>query len=150
MSRRSRAPSTSDGDRTVGGAGTGTQNGRLPAPRGRRFLRRRAAVPGAVSRAVGLTCPDCELPFQDPVAERLGFCARCKGFTGMCGAGRKIICADIMTVTSWHTPCTNLGAVAWRVTQRGGPSITLLCAGHDAEVRAGQTSWIREAVPLAD
>jgi hypothetical protein len=67
----------------------------------------------------------------------------------MCGAGRKIISPDMMTVTTWHTPCTELGAVAWEISQGGDACITLLCGRHDADVRSGYTPWITEAVPLA-
>jgi hypothetical protein len=66
----------------------------------------------------------------------------------MCGAGRKIICPDMMTLTTWHTPCTNLGVVAWQITQADGARITLLCETHDAEVRLGATPWMNSAVPL--
>jgi len=66
----------------------------------------------------------------------------------MCGAGRKIVCPDMMTMTSWHTPCTQPGAVAWQITQRDGVRVTLLCGAHDAQVRAGATPWISVATPL--
>jgi hypothetical protein len=114
------------------------------------LLRRGRQASGASSSAAGWVCPDCGLPTQDPVASRLGFCARCQDFTGMCGAGRKIICPDMMTMTSWHTPCTNLGAAAWQISLGAGPRVTLLCPEHDAELRMGLTSWIGRAIPLAD
>jgi hypothetical protein len=100
--------------------------------------------------AGGWSCPDCGLRTQDPVATRLGFCARCHEFTGMCAAGRKIACADVMSMTTWHTPCTNLGTSAWQVCQGGTSSVALLCPQHDAEVRAGRTSWLSEAIPLPE
>ena len=68
----------------------------------------------------------------------------------MCGAGRKIVCPDMMTVTSWHTPCTNLGAVAWQISQGAIVRVTVLCQDHDNQLRAGNAPWIRSAVPLAD
>lgn len=68
----------------------------------------------------------------------------------MCSAGRKIVCPDMMTLTSWHTPCTSLGVAAWQIYEGSTVWIVLLCADHDNEVRAGHASWIREAVPLAD
>jgi hypothetical protein len=68
----------------------------------------------------------------------------------MCGAGRKLVSPDMMTVTSWHTPCTNLGVVPWRISQRGIVRTTLLCPDHDAQLRAGDATWIRDAVPVAD
>jgi hypothetical protein len=114
------------------------------------LLRRGRQASGAPSRAAGWACPDCGLATQDPVAARLGFCARCQDFTGMCGAGRKIICPDMMTITSWHTPCTNPGAVRWQISQGMGLRMTLLCPDHDAELRTGRASWIGRAVPLAD
>jgi hypothetical protein len=112
------------------------------------LLRRGRAAPGALSKAVGWACPDCGLATQDPVAARLGFCARCQDFTGMCGAGRKVICPDMMTMTSWHAPCTNLGVVPWQISQGMGLRSTMLCPDHDAELRAGHASWIRQAIPL--
>jgi hypothetical protein len=95
-------------------------------------------------------CPVCGLPNQDPVAARLGFCPRCSEFTGMCGAGRTLVSPDMMTVTSWHMPCTKLGVIAWRISQRGNLRTTLLCSEHDAQLRAGDASWIRDAIPVAD
>jgi hypothetical protein len=94
------------------------------------------------------TCPACAGPIRDLVAARLGFCDRCREFTGMCGAGRKIICPDMATRTTWHTPCTELGAVAWEITQGQQPSRTVLCRVHDAQVRSGGTPWILDAVAL--
>jgi hypothetical protein len=117
---------------------------------GRRLLRRGRQASGAPPSRGRWACPDCGLSTQDPVAFRLGFCARCDEFTGMCGAGRKIICPDMMTMTTWHTPCTNLGAVAWQLSQGLGPRVTLLCPEHDAELLAGRTSWLSQAVRLED
>ena len=96
------------------------------------------------------SCPQCGLRIRDPVAARLGFCDRCKDFTGMCGAGRRIVSADMMTNTSWHTPCTNAGAVAWEFGQHGEVRRTLLCAEHDAQMRSGAAPFVGAAVPLAD
>lgn len=93
-------------------------------------------------------CPDCGRPIRDRTAARLGFCDQCREFTGMCGAGRKIICPDVMTTTSWHTPCTHPGAAAWEITLPKGPRRTLLCKTHDAQMRSGGVPWIKVAVPL--
>jgi hypothetical protein len=68
----------------------------------------------------------------------------------MCGAGRKIVCPDMMTVTSWHTPCTNLGAVAWQISQGAIARVSMICPEHDGQLRAGNLAWIRSAVPLAE
>lgn len=94
-------------------------------------------------------CPACGLRIRDLVAAQLGFCDRCREFTGMCGAGRRIICPDLMTRTTWHTPCTELGAAAWEITQVQGWCKTVLCRVHDAQVRFGGTPWIVAAVPLS-
>ena len=110
-----------------------------------RRARRRSALQPDTG---GWSCPDCGLPTQDPVAIRLGFCARCHEFTGMCAAGRKIVCSDVMSMTTWHTPCTNLGASAWQISQGAISRVTLLCPQHDAEVRTCSTSWLSEAIPL--
>ena len=67
----------------------------------------------------------------------------------MCGAGRKIVCPDVMTVTSWHMPCTNLGSVAWQISQGAIARVAMICPEHDRELRAGKLAWIRSAVPLA-
>ena len=93
-------------------------------------------------------CPDCGWPIRDPEAARLGFCDRCRDFTGMCGAGRRIVCPDVMTITTWHTPCTRLGAEAWEITLVKGASRTLLCETHDAQMRSGEMPWVKLAVPL--
>jgi hypothetical protein len=110
------------------------------------LLRRRREVPARPSR-IGV-CPACGLRIRDLVAAQLGFCDRCREFTGMCGAGRKIICPDMMTRTTWHTPCTELGTVAWDITQVQGRCRTVLCRAHDTQVRFGGTPWILAAAPL--
>jgi hypothetical protein len=55
----------------------------------------------------------------------------------------------MMTRTTWHTPCTELGAVAWEITQIQGRCKTALCRVHDAQVKFGGTPWIVAAVPLS-
>lgn len=110
------------------------------------ILRRRRKVPARVFSVD--VCPACGLRIRDKTAARLGFCDRCHEFTGMCGAGRRVICPDMMTRTSWHTPCTELGAVAWDMNQGQGLSRTVLCYLHDAQVRSGGTPWLVAAAPL--
>ena len=68
----------------------------------------------------------------------------------MCGAGRKIVSPDMMTLTSWHTPCTNRGAMPWEFSYDGTPRRALLCPEHDSQVRAGAAPWIGDAIPLHD
>jgi hypothetical protein len=97
-----------------------------------------------------LTCPDCGLPIEDATAIRLGFCGRCAAFTAMCAAGRKIVSPDVMSVTSWHMPCTVLGAVEWELTWGGRKLLARLCPEHDAQLRAGGVHWIEEAVRLEE
>ena len=110
------------------------------------ILRRRRGVP---MRPYCLeACPSCGLPIRDRVVAQLGFCDRCREFTGMCGAGRRIICPDIMTRTTWHTPCTELGTVAWDITHVQGRCRTVLCRAHDIQVRHGGAPWILAAVLL--
>jgi hypothetical protein len=111
---------------------------------------------GAEAAASRSRCPVCGLPSRDQAAARLGFCDQCREFTGMCAAGRTIICPDVLTRTSWHSPCTQLGDVAWQIWPGGqppakaaGPAIALLCRGHDGHVRSGGTPWLTGAVPLA-
>ena len=82
------------------------------------------------------------------MAIRLGFCSQCNEFTGMCAAGRKIICPDMMSVTAWHTPCTSLGMATWQITQGTKESVARLCEAHDTQLRAGLAPWINRAVPL--
>jgi hypothetical protein len=121
--------------------------GQRPPERGRAgLLRRRRNVPGGPS-GMG-ACPTCGLRSRDAIAAQLGFCDRCREFTGMCGAGRRIVCPDVMTRTTWHTPCTELGLVPWDITQVQGRCRTLLCRAHDTQVRFGGTPWIVAAVPL--
>jgi hypothetical protein len=79
---------------------------------------------------------------------RLGFCAQCSEFTGMCGAGRKIICPDMMSVTAWHSPCTSLGTTRWQITLGMSEYVALLCPVHDGQLRNGRAPWISRAVPL--
>jgi hypothetical protein len=110
------------------------------------MLRRRRDAPARVASVDA--CPACGLRIRDPVAARLGFCDRCNEFTGMCGAGRRVICPDLMTRTTWHTPCTDLGAVTWEINQGQGFSRTVLCSVHDNQVRFGGTPWIVEAAPV--
>jgi hypothetical protein len=108
--------------------------------------RRRRDVP-AGSYSVR-ACPACGLRIRDLIAAQLGFCDRCRDFTGMCGAGRRIICPDMMTRTTWHTPCTELGTVAWDITQVQSRSTIVLCRTHDTQVRFGGTPWILAAIAL--
>ena len=115
--------------------------------RGRRGILRRGRSAAAGTHSVD-ACPICGLPIRDKTAARLGFCDRCREFTGMCGAGRKVICPDMMTRTTWHSPCTELGAVAWDINQGQGVSRTVLCRLHDAQLRFGGTPWILDAAPL--
>jgi hypothetical protein len=109
--------------------------------------RRGREVPAGPA-AGGWTCPQCGLAARDADAVRLGFCDRCNDFTGMCAAGRKVVCPDLMSMTSWHTPCTSHGSAKWQITLTAGVQVAVLCAAHDEEVRAGRVSWMRAAVPL--
>jgi hypothetical protein len=93
------------------------------------------------------TCADCGRSIRGREAARLGFCDWCQEFTGMCGAGRKILCPDVLTITSWHSPCTRLGATAWEITIATGRCRTLLCDAHDAQLRSGRLPWVKLAVP---
>jgi hypothetical protein len=110
------------------------------------ILRRRRDVPATIS--IVTICPACGLRIRDLIAARLGFCDRCREFTGMCAAGRSVVCPDMMTRTTWHTPCTDLGVLAWEITVGYGVSRTVLCRTHDMQVRFGGTPWIVDAVPL--
>lgn len=122
------------------------------ATRGTSEARSTSGAPrrGLLRRGERWTCPDCGLSTQDQVAIRLGFCNRCNDFTGMCGAGRKIICPDMMTVTAWHTPCTSLGTLRWQITQGTRQQVALLCPKHDEQLKSGRASWISQAIPLDD
>jgi hypothetical protein len=122
----------------------------IPGRAKRGIFRRGRDISGSVGRPGRWTCPDCGLASHDPVSARLGFCARCNDFTGMCGAGRKIVCPDMMSVTSWHTPCTNLGAATWQITFGAIARVAMLCPEHDDQLRAGNAGWIRSAVPMAE
>ena len=113
---------------------------RIAMPRRRRDVRARPYCLDA--------CPSCGLRIRDLVVAQLGFCDRCREFTGMCGAGRRIICPDVMTKTTWHMPCTKLGTMAWDITQVQGRWRTVLCRVHDTQVRYGGTPWILAATPL--
>jgi hypothetical protein len=104
--------------------------------------------PGA--RPGDWACPQCGLVTRDAVAVRLGYCAGCRDFTGMCGAGRKIFCADIISVTAWHTPCTSLGTAWWQIIEGKVARTTVLCPDHDAQLRSGGAPWVRYAIPLED
>ena len=97
----------------------------------------------------GVTCPDCGSASRDPVEAQFGYCPRCREFTGLCGAGRKVVCPDIMTKTSWHIPCTRIGEVAWEIAVEQGSCVTLLCRWHDTQVRTGAAAWIKHARRLA-
>jgi ribosomal protein L37AE/L43A len=130
-----------DSDRNANSTGaSGSQRGRLGIRR-----RRRDASAGVTSI---YSCPACGLRIRDSIAARLGFCDRCNDFTGMCGAGRRVLCPDVMTRTTWHTPCTDLGAVIWEVDQGDGFARTVLCRVHDNQVRGGTMPWIVDAAPV--
>jgi hypothetical protein len=138
---RDRQSALDDSDRNVYAA---TQQRRERSRIG--IPRRRRDVPG---RPYCLSaCPSCGTRIRDLVVAQLGFCDRCRDFTGMCGAGRRIICPDVTTRTTWHTPCTELGTIAWDITQVQGRWRTVLCRAHDTQVRRGGMPWIVAAVPL--
>jgi hypothetical protein len=140
-----RAPAIQSGQGDVGqNAGGRSATG---AGHGRRGLLRRRREPSPRPTRVD-SCPACGLRIRDPIAARLGFCDRCNEFTGMCGAGRRVLCPDVMTRTTWHTPCTDLGAVVWEIDQGDGFSRTVLCQVHDTQVRGGGTPWIVDAAPV--
>jgi hypothetical protein len=103
--------------------------------------------PGQGAPALCRSCPDCGRSIRDRDAARLGFCDTCQEFTGMCGAGRKIICPDVLTITSWHSPCTRLGATAWEITLASGRCRALLCDAHDVQLKSGRLPWVKLAVP---
>jgi hypothetical protein len=103
---------------------------------------------GRVRPVLCRICPDCGWHIRDRDAARLGFCDLCREFTGMCGAGRRIVCPDVMTITTWHTPCTRLGAEAWEITLVKGSHRTLLCETHDTQMRSREMPWVELAVPL--
>jgi hypothetical protein len=146
MSRkRNGAPNVQSGEDDVGrNVYDASQRGLQRARVG--ILRRRRDVPARPYRV--RACPACGLRIRDLIVAQLGFCDRCRDFTGMCGAGRRIICTDMMTRTTWHTPCTELGTVAWDITQIQGRCTTVLCRAHDTQVRFGGTPWILAAIPL--
>jgi hypothetical protein len=96
----------------------------------------------------GWKCPGCGFVVRDHVAADLGFCPRCQDFSGLCAAGRRLVCPDVMSSTTWHTPCTSRGEAAWQVTEGGQPRVLLLCQEHDVQLRTGQAAWIRQATPL--
>ena len=128
----------------VAGTSEKDSRARRSAGRSRHGLRRRNRKGAAHGRA----CPDCGLQIQDAVAARLGYCSACRDFTRMCGAGRKVISPDVMTMTTWHAPCTNLGVAAWQIDMGRGDRLVLLCEVHDERLRRGDASWLREAIPL--
>ena len=128
-------------------AADGGRSRRLLGPGGS-LRRRQQGEPGNPTRPARAACPDCGMRIRDPIAARLGFCDRCQEFTGMCGAGRRIVSPDMMTMTSWHTPCTNTGLMAWEVSRNDAPRHVLLCAEHDSQVRSGLAPWIGDAIPL--
>jgi hypothetical protein len=105
----------------------------------------RRELPATTSGASALACPECGRSSRDPVEAQYGYCPRCRAFTGLCGAGRKVVCPDIMTRTSWHHPCTNIGIAGWEIVVDDSKSVTLLCQGHDAQMTAGSATWITRA-----
>ena len=133
-----------------------------PPPTGTGGKNRRSERPTRMSRTTtfavsnkpgrsqpGVICPDCGSASRDPVEAQFGYCPRCREFTGLCGAGRKVVCPDIMTKTSWHIPCTRTGEVAWEIAVHQNSCVTLLCRWHDAQVRTGAATWIKHARRLA-
>jgi hypothetical protein len=105
----------------------------------------RRELPVETSTASALACPKCGISSRDPVEAQYGYCPKCKEFTGLCGAGRRIVCPDIMTQTSWHHPCTSIGVAAWELTVDTSRCVTLLCQDHDAQMTTAGTAWISHA-----
>jgi len=91
-------------------------------------------------------CPQCRLLIRDEIAINAGYCARCRDFTLMCAAGRRLVSPDVTTRTAWHWPCTAIGTARWQVTRPSGAELVVLCPVHDSELAAGRISWIVQPV----
>src|SRR5450755_4111561 len=90
-----------------------------------------------LSAGQAFTCPTCQEPSHDPVAATLGYCAGCKGFTGLCAVGRVLCRTDAVHAVT----CTDHGEVPRRLLLPDGSHVrVLLCAVHDAETNFG--SWV--------
>lgn len=105
----------------------------------------RREQPDATSGASTLACPYCGLRSRDPVEAQFGYCPKCQEFTGLCGAGRRVVCPDIMTKTSWHHPCTSIGVATWEIAVDKGSCVTVLCQVHDSQLATESANWITRA-----
>jgi hypothetical protein len=100
----------------------------------------------------GFTCPQCGTvnSLDDP---SLGYCPRCKAFTGMCAVGWQVVCAGEHHgggphAATWHAPCGERGMISRRLRLPGGTRMELrLCARHDAALQA--TGAPGEFAPMA-
>jgi hypothetical protein len=97
--------------------------------------------------AQGFTCPACGARSVDAGMERPGYCSRCRGFTGLCGAGRFAVHTGVINAGDWHRPCPALGVERWEFVTDGQPTPMLLCAAHAADMRGGKVPWAGE-LPL--
>jgi hypothetical protein len=111
-------------------------------------LRRDGGKRVPLGRAPTVSCPQCRSAIRDRIALSAGYCARCREFTLMCAAGRRLVSPDVMTRTGWHWPCTSAGTTRWQVTAHTGVAIVLLCAVHGTDLASGRASWIVEPVFL--
>jgi hypothetical protein len=93
------------------------------------------------------TCPACGYPVtKDPDAATLGYCSRCRKYTGLCGAdlvGRALLATGIVSSGKWSWPCTLPGTERWRVVSRDCTvTDTMLCTSHGDYLRRGGAEWM--------
>lgn len=78
------------------------------------------------------------------MSAHLGYCAGCKGFTGLCAVGRFLRRTDAFHAVT----CTKPGEVPRRLLLPDGSHVqVLLCAEHDAETGFGSWVTVGPSVP---
>jgi hypothetical protein len=80
-------------------------------------------------------CPDCGHVSPHPEDKILGYCAHCREFTGLCGAGRRVILLPTAISDAgspeWMQVCTQPQTERWRVVLPDDSATdTGLCHGH--------------------
>jgi hypothetical protein len=84
-------------------------------------------------------CRVCGQPLRYPEDEQLGWCDRCRTYTGKCQAGRDLGYPGHLGGGGWQVPCPRPWSAWWDLALPGGvPLRARLCDEHGAAVRHGE------------
>lgn len=91
--------------------------------------------------------PGCGHTTKIPALAALGYCEKCHGFTGQCGAATiavALYATGLVSMPDWPHPCTAVGAERWRMTSADGVETDIVvCAPHGDRLRGGGAAWMQ-------